>query len=160
MVIYSALHWLDPSTKGQCMFVLEYSVCLYNRVSNIEPVYSPLELWTSKLIEHIELARVNVWVCQFYVLNPKLQDGNKITKWKIRSHMEQFLGFSKYNSSQLGLICNSKTQWILPQYHVVCDKNSIPFPALKGSGILIIPPMLNHGPIYFRTGVIDTFMMK
>ena len=62
------------------------------------------------------------------MLNPKIQYGKKLPKWKSRSRIGLFLGFSSKRPSQVGLICNLNTQWILPQYHVVYEDkpNTVP----------------------------------
>eukprot|EP00977_Amphora_coffeiformis_P012588 scaffold3140_cov87-Amphora_coffeaeformis.AAC.1 len=57
-----------------------------------------------------------------YVLDPRLQDGKKIPKWEPCSQQGQFLGFSKEHATTIGLIRNTRTGYISPQFHVVYDE--------------------------------------
>jgi hypothetical protein len=66
--------------------------------------------------------RARVWGSPCYVLDPKLQDAKKIPKWKVRSVLGQFMGFSPEHSSTIGCIKNTETGYITPQFHVVYDE--------------------------------------
>ena len=56
------------------------------------------------------------------MLDPKVQDGIKLPKWKARAQREQFLGFSNTHSTTVGLLRNLRTGNVTPQYHVVIDE--------------------------------------
>ena len=56
-----------------------------------------------------------------YVLEPKLQNGQKLPKWNRRSRLGQFLGYSDEHSSLVANVRHLKTGFISPQYHVVFD---------------------------------------
>ena len=64
---------------------------------------------------------MHVWGYPCYVLDPKLQDGHKLPKWKPRSRRGMFVGFSPHHSSLVPLILNPRTGKISPQSHVVFD---------------------------------------
>ena len=64
---------------------------------------------------------MHVWGCPCYVLDPKLQDGHKLPKWKPWSHRGMFVGFSPRHSSLVPLVLNPRTGKISPQFHVVFD---------------------------------------
>ena len=68
------------------------------------------------------LSNFHVWVCTTYVLETKLQKpGVKIPKWDPRSRRGINMGFSKMDSTQVGLVLNLLTGSISPQNHVVFD---------------------------------------
>ena len=69
-----------------------------------------------------QLRRARVFGCPTYVLEPRLQDGKKIPKWEARARTGMFLGFSDVHSSTVGLVLNTRTGYISPQYHVVHNK--------------------------------------
>ena len=64
---------------------------------------------------------MHVWGCPCYVLDPKLQDGHKLPKWKPRSRRGMFVGFSPRHSSLVPLVLKPRTGKISPQFHVVLD---------------------------------------
>jgi hypothetical protein len=55
------------------------------------------------------------------VLKPKLQNGQKLTKWNFWSRLGQFLGYLDKHSSLVANVRHLKTGFISPQYHVVFD---------------------------------------
>ena len=59
--------------------------------------------------------------CPCYVLDPQLQDGHKLPKWKPQSCHGMFGGFSPRHSSLVPLVLNPQTGKISPQFHVVFD---------------------------------------
>ena len=59
--------------------------------------------------------------CPAYVLDPTLQDGQKIPKWKPRSRVGQYMGLSPLHASTVGVVRNLKTGRLSPQFHVVYD---------------------------------------
>ena len=68
------------------------------------------------------LCRAKVFGCPTYVLDPKLQNGKKIPKWKPRACLGQFLGFSEEHSTTVSLVRNIRTDNISAQFHVVHDQ--------------------------------------
>ena len=55
------------------------------------------------------------------MLEPTLQDGQKIPKWHPRACLGMFLGFSPFHSSLVPLLLNTWTGKISRQYHVIFD---------------------------------------
>ena len=84
---------------------------------------SPAEVFCGTKIGCRPLRRLKVFGCPTYVLDPRLQDGKKIPKWEPRSRKGQFLGFSREHASTVGLIRNTRTGYISPQFHVVYDED-------------------------------------
>lgn len=124
MMLNSILHW--PSMANLELwpwFALEYAVLILNNLPRRTTHWSPNELFSSSKVSNYEiLTRMRVWGCPVYVLDPALQDGKKIPKWKPRARRGMFLGFSEKHSSLVGKILNIVTGYVSPQYHVVYDE--------------------------------------
>ena len=83
---------------------------------------SPEVIFYSVKSDHSQLCEARTWGCPAYVLDPKLQDGKKIPKWKPCSCLGQFLGRStRAHAGNVGLIRILRTGAISPQFHVVYD---------------------------------------
>ena len=85
---------------------------------------SAIEIWSRSKFEPLSetLSNFHVWVRPTYVLEPKYQKpGLDITKWDLSSQRGVNMGFSKINSTQVGLVLNFLTGSISPQYHVLFD---------------------------------------
>ncbi len=100
---------------------IEYSVWVFNRLSNVENELTPNELWSSVQNSGNKLARTHVFGCPVYVLDAAIQDVRKIPKWNPRERLGLFLGFSERHSSQVPLVLNVKTGKISPQHHIIFD---------------------------------------
>ena len=102
-------------------FSVKHAVWLYNCVPNFESGLTPMELITKQKADHRDILRSHVWGCPAYVLEPKLQNGQKLPKWNRRSRLGQFLGYSDEHSSLVANVRHLKTGYVSPQYHVVFD---------------------------------------
>ena len=71
--------------------------------------------------DHRDLLRSHVWGCPTFVLDPKLQNDQKIPKWNKRSRLGQFLGYSDEHSSLVANVRHLKTGNVSSQYHCVFD---------------------------------------
>ena len=81
-----------------------------------------MELLSGKLFSnHENLQRLHVFGAPCFVLDPKLQDGNSLPKWKRRARQGQYLGVSKEHASNVANILNLNKGNISPQFHVVHD---------------------------------------
>lgn len=135
-LLHATSHWSTATIKLWPQ-ALDYAVWVYNRMPAINTGISPLELWTQTRNTSNELRRAHVFGCPIYVLDPALQDGNKIPKWTPRSRLGLFVGFSPHHSSLVPLVLNTTTGKISPQFHVVFDDdfNTVPSP-----GATLPPP--------------------
>ena len=100
---------------------LAHAVYLHNHTPDSDTKLSSEEIWCKTKSPHTDLARMHVWGCPAYVLDPRSQDGKKIPKWEPRSRRGQFVGVSPLHSSHVGLIRHLRTNNISPQFHVVYD---------------------------------------
>ena len=55
------------------------------------------------------------------MLEEKLQNDQKLPNWNRRSRLGKFLGFSEEHLILVANVCNLRTGYILPQYHLVFD---------------------------------------
>jgi hypothetical protein len=124
MMVHAAIHWPSDGANNIRLwaFAVNHAAWLYNRLPNRNLGWkSPLELFTESIDDHRDLRRVHVWGCPTFVLEAKLQDGQRIPKFNRRGRMGQFLGFSDQHSSTVGLVRNLATNFVSPQFHVVFD---------------------------------------
>ncbi len=130
MIVHHCLliHWnlLAFSTYGANNLALwgyavKHVVWLHSCIPNHLSGLTPLELLTKTKTNHCDLLWTHVWGCTVYVLDLKLQDGQKISKWNCTSHLGQFLGFSDVHSSLVVHVWYLSTGYVLPQYHLVFD---------------------------------------
>ncbi len=90
-------------------FAVKHAVWLYNRVPNFESGLTPMELLTKQKADHCDILHSHVWGCPSYVLEPKLQNGQRLPKWNRWSRLGQFLGYSDEHSSLVANIRHLKT---------------------------------------------------
>ena len=122
-MVHTSLHWTENGVDDLSLwsFAVKHAAWLHNRVPNRLSGMTPLELLTNVKADHRDLLRTHVWGCPVYVLDPKLQNDQKIPKWNKRSRLGQFLGFSSEHSSLVALVRHLKTGYVSPQFHVVFD---------------------------------------
>jgi hypothetical protein len=122
MLLHQALHWPDESRLDLWPFALEHAVYLWNHLPRKDSLIAPVELFTGSTFDNFaHIAKARVWGCPVYVLDPNLQDGNKISKWNPRSRRGMFVGISHAHSSTVGRLMNLRTGNVSPQYHIIYD---------------------------------------
>ena len=123
MMMHMLINWPGAFSADLWPFAMDQAVALWNHLPRSRSGLSPIELFTgTRLPDSNVVQRARVWGCPVFVLDPKLQDGNKLPKWDRRSHLGVYLGSSPAHASTVGLILNPKTGYISPQYHVVYDE--------------------------------------
>ena len=122
-MVHFSLHWTKRGVNDLSLwsFAVKHSVWLYNRLPNRESGITPLEHLTRARSDHRDILCAHVWGCPVFVLEPKLQNDQKLPKWNRRSRMGQFLGFSDEHSSLVANVRNLSTGYISPQCHLVFD---------------------------------------
>ena len=121
-MLHAAYHWQEHANIKLWPQAVDYAVWVFNRLPSTKSGVSPNELWSGSLSTGHDLRRARPFGCPAYVLDPKLQDGNKIPKWDTRARRGMFVGFSTQHSSLVPLIMNLQTGKITPQFHVVFDE--------------------------------------
>ena len=119
MLIHAMIHWPEETSLDLWPFAIQYAVFLWNRMPKEDSGLSPIEIFYNSKSDHQELRSAKVFGCPSYVLDPRLQDGNKLPRWNPRSKMGQFLGRSREHSSSVGLIRNLKTGGVSAQFHYI-----------------------------------------
>ena len=85
MMCHTALRWPKCSQKDLWPMAIQQAVTLYNTIPKEDSGLSPEEIWCKSKSTHSVLRNAHPWGCPIYVLDPTLQDGQKIPKWKPRS---------------------------------------------------------------------------
>ena len=104
MLIHSALHWPDETDISLWPFAMNYAVYIYNRLPQTTSALSPIEIFTGGRVDKSWVNRSRVFGCPAYVLDPTIQDGKKLLRWRPKSCKAQFLGRSKRHASDIGLV--------------------------------------------------------
>jgi hypothetical protein len=123
-MMHQLLHWPEQADDTLWPFSLENAVYIWNHLPDRTSGLTPYEKFTGKKLPNSSapLLRTRVWGCPSFVLDPKLQDGHKLPKFKKRSRCGVYLGHSMTHSTNVGLILNPETGHISPQFHVVYDE--------------------------------------
>ncbi len=120
-MLHAAFHWTAHANIKLWPQAVDYAVWVFNRLPSVDTGLSPNELWSNTRHTNKDIRRTHPFGCPVFVLDPILQDGNKIPKWNSRACQGMFVGFSANHSSLVPLILNISTGKITPQYHVVFD---------------------------------------
>jgi hypothetical protein len=81
---------------------------------------APTELFTeTKFSSYNHLERAHVWGCPVYVLDPMLQDGKKLPKWRPRARRGFYVGVSQRHSTNIGRVLHLQTGHMSDQFHCV-----------------------------------------
>jgi hypothetical protein len=82
MMLHTAIHWPEVSDPKLWPMAVQHAMFLYNHMLKKGTGLAPIELlscshWSTHHAQHL-----HVWGSPVYVLDPTLQDGQKIPKWK------------------------------------------------------------------------------
>ena len=121
MMLHAAICWPDMADSSLWPLAMEYAVYIYNHTPKMESGVAPIDIFSRTTVPRQRLKDLHVWGCPTYILDPKLQDGKKIPRWKPRSHRGVFLGFGDKYASSVPLVLNATTHNISPQFHVIFD---------------------------------------
>jgi hypothetical protein len=100
---------------------VKHAVWLNNCVPNCLSGLTPLELLPKSNADHRDLLCLHVWGCLAIVLDPKLQNNQKLPKWNRGTCVGQFLGYSDEHLSLVANVRHLSTGHVSPQFHVVFD---------------------------------------
>jgi hypothetical protein len=68
--------------------------------------------------------------CPVFVLNERMQAGQKIPKWELRAIIGLYLGMSTQHAQTVALVLNRKTGLVSPQFQIKFDAK---FDSVQGS---------------------------
>ncbi|MCA1806890.1 MAG: GAG-pre-integrase domain-containing protein, partial [Actinobacteria bacterium] len=118
MMMHQLIHWPAQFDPALWPFALEHAAYIWNNMPKERGGLTPAELFAGmKRPQNDAILRSRVWGCPVYVLDPKLQDGKKLPKWRKRSRLGVYLGVSPEHSTTVGRVLNTETGYISPQYH-------------------------------------------
>ena len=120
MLLHASMHWADGISSDLWPMAVDYAAFVHNRIPRSHGE-APIDLFTGQLSPCHKLKDLHVWGCPVYILDPKLQNGQKLPRWQPRSRRGIFLGYSPVHSSSVPLVLNLDTGHISPQFHVVFD---------------------------------------
>ena len=133
MLLHATLHWKGNAIKSDLWpLAVAYATHMYNMIPNQHDL-CPADLFSGTQIPRHKLKDNHTWGCPVYVLDPKLQQGQKLPRWQPRSCQGVFVGFSPHHSSDIPLVLNLETGSISPQFHVVFDDNFTSVQSLANS---------------------------
>ena len=122
MLIHAKSRWPDAITSN----LWPYAIRLANDVFNATPEtgritnQSPNELFYNTEIRP-NLKYFQPFGCPAYVLDNRMQAGQKLPKWDLRARVGVYLGMSNQHARSVALILNIKTGHVSPQFHVKFD---------------------------------------
>ena len=102
-------HWPGNVDLSLWSMTVKLAVHIYNMLPNMNTGLAPLGIVTGSRLDGSELRNSRVCGCPAYVLDSKVQDGNKLPRWIPKSIKGQFLGRSRTHISSIGLIRNLET---------------------------------------------------
>jgi hypothetical protein len=80
-----------------------------------------MDIFTGSTIPRHRLMDAHVWGCSVYILDPKVQQGQKLPGWQPRSRQRIFIGLSQQHTSEVPQVLNIAKGSITTQFHVVFD---------------------------------------
>ncbi|CAJ1935465.1 unnamed protein product [Cylindrotheca closterium] len=121
MMLHQAIHWPDVAAANCWPLAVDQAVFLYNHMPDPTTGLSPNDLISRTRWPQSRLTDVHVWGCPVYVLEKKIQDGQKLPWWQPRSTRQIYVGLSKKHASSVPLCLNPATGAITSQFHIVFD---------------------------------------
>ena len=97
------------------------------RMANDVHMYTPLKLGRtpiqlfSKVAQNTKMRHFHPFGCPVYVLDDKMQQGQKGPKWRRRARLGIYLGHSPLHSRSVALVLNITTGLCSPQFHADFD---------------------------------------
>jgi hypothetical protein len=127
MILHAMERW--PGVVGLDLwpFALKLAVDIHNATPGPSGL-SPEEIFSKQKSRPDRLLDFHTFGCPVYVLDPRLQQGQKIPKWQPRSRQACYLGHSPRHAQTVPVVLNLKTGLCSPQYHVVFDDNFLSIP--------------------------------
>ena len=119
MMLHQALMRPEHFDMHLWPFALYHAAYLWNILPNGCHGLSTLEIYTVTNIYTSVLRSEKIRGCPAYVLNSKIQDGDKLPKWDPGTRRGQYLGRSPNHTSSVGLIRNLTTGFVSTQFHVI-----------------------------------------
>ena len=121
MLLHAAIHWPDMADTKLWPMAVQQSCFIWNHMPNTSTGLSPADIFTKICWPKSLFHDTHSWGSPAYVLDKHIIDGNKIPKWKPRSHRCVNLGIAPSYASSIPFCLNLETRSITPQLHIVFD---------------------------------------
>ncbi len=120
MLLHAIEHWPDVINIDLWTFALKMAADIHNATPGPSGL-SPEEIFTHQKTRPDRLLVFHTFGCRVFMLDPSLQQGHKIPKWKPRSRQAVYLGHSLHHAQTVPIVLNITIGICSPQYHVVFD---------------------------------------
>ena len=120
-MFHDTLQWPEHFDKHLWPLAMNYAVHLHNHTPRQKDLRTPASLWTRTPDDLSALKHAHPWGCPVYVLDPRLQDGHKLSRWNPCACQGTFVGITDIHASSVGLIRNPTTNRLSPQFHCIYD---------------------------------------
>ena len=116
-------HWWPKTIDAH---LWPYALRVANEDHNSTPTIgredhkSPFELFARSEVTP-NLNHFQPFGCPVFVLDNKMQSGQKLPKWEVRLRVGVCLGMSMQHARSVALVPNPKTGHVSPQFHVTFD---------------------------------------
>jgi hypothetical protein len=121
MLIHATISWPDIISDTLWPYALRLAIDLHSSTPTISGL-TPEEIFTGIKGRNC-LPDFHSFGCPIFVLEPSLQQGHKIPRWKPLSRLGVYLGLSPDHASSIPLVLSTTTGLVSPQFHVVFDDN-------------------------------------
>jgi hypothetical protein len=120
MLLHAMQRWPEAVTIDLWPFALKLAVDIHNATPGPSGL-SPEEIFSRQKSRQDRLHDYHTFGCPLFVLEPRLQQGQRIPKWHPRSRQAIYLGHSPRHAQTVPVVLNRCTGLCSPQYHVVFD---------------------------------------
>jgi hypothetical protein len=121
MMLHSAIHWPDVADACLWPMAVRHATFLHNHMPDESTGISPHDIFTRSRWEQRKFHYLHVWGCPVYCLEKAMHDGNKLPRWKPRSHRTMNMGLSAKHASTVPLVLNLDSGYINSQFNIVFD---------------------------------------
>ena len=120
MMLYFTMYWPQAAYTNLWPFAVDQAIHIWNRIPDSKTPFSPVDICTSLLhFGNNDLQRLHVFGHPVYVLDAKLQDGEKVPKWTRCSCRGIYLGLNQLHFSTVHLVLNLETGKVSPHFHLI-----------------------------------------
>jgi len=102
-LLHAQLRWPDQTPVSLWPISIHHAVQLSNTLPKMETGLSSDEIFSRTTDNNANILRLQPWGCPLYVLDPTLQDGKKLPKWKPRARRGQFMRMVTFACFQCGI---------------------------------------------------------
>jgi hypothetical protein len=129
MILNASMHWKDGIYASLWPQAATHATHVYNTTP--KDGICPADIFFGSSVPIHRLMDLHVWGCPVYVLDPKIQQVQKLPRWAPRSKRGMFLGLSQQHASDFPLVLNLGTGSITTQFQVVFDDIFTTVPSIE-----------------------------